>query len=394
MDEIIRFIKKILMQIILYPLRVLKVDNNKVLLINNLALKYSGNPKYIAECLYGKYPDQFEIVFAVSNPKNYVELESNSRHFIKFNSFQYFIAAMTCKVFITNSGGYSYIPLRKIQYVIDTTHGGGAYKKNGLDMFENTWLFRKDLMMSSKKTNVVLSTCRLATVSNTRSCMIPMEKYWEIGMPRNDVLINGDDKVQKEVKKKIGLSKNDKFVLFCPTYRKPDDNHFKNSVAVSYGIDSKRTCDALSERFGGNWKFGIRLHPRIVNEYSIDDGNIINLTDYEEMQELLLAADVMINDFSSSMWDFMLTGKPCFTFAIDLEHYIKTTEVYSPVEDWPFPKSTNNDQLVKSILEFDEIHYAEECKRHYTDLGGCESGRATQLVCERIFDISRGKYTF
>lgn len=57
----------------------------------------------------------------------------------------------------------------------------------------------------------------------------------------------------------------------------------------------------------------------------------IDLTDYEDMQELLLAADAMINDFSSSMWDFMLTGNPSFMYAVDLPHYVETTEVYTPV---------------------------------------------------------------
>ena len=104
------------------------------------------------------------------------------------------------------------------------------------------------------------------------------------------------------------------------------------------------------------------------------------------MQELLCASDAMINDFSSSMWDFMLSGKPSFLFAIDLEHYIKTTEVYTPVDSWPFPKSVNNDQLEKNILEFNEDDYKAACKRHYDELGGTESGEATKLVCERIYN--------
>ena len=113
----------------------------------------------------------------------------------------------------------------------------------------------------------------------------------------------------------------------------------------------------------------------------------MDFSNYEDMQDLLIAADVMINDFSSSMWDFMLTGKPCFIFAIDLQHYINTTEVHTPVSEWPFPRATNNEELERNIIGFDEEKYSADCKSHYEMLGGCETGEATKLVCDRIYNV-------
>jgi CDP-glycerol glycerophosphotransferase len=189
----------------------------------------------------------------------------------------------------------------------------------------------------------------------------------------------------------LGLKDGEKLILFAPTYRKPDDNYFKDSIAISYGVDCDRVCKAMAHRFGGTWRFAYRLHPCVVNRDGLPGGDVMDLSDYPDMQELLLAADAMINDFSSSMWDFMLTGRPSFLFAIDLEHYIKTTQVYTPVEEWPFPRSTNNDDLEKSILNFDEDSYAAACRYHYTSLGGCETGKATELVCRRIYEVCFGK---
>ena len=51
-----------------------------------------------------------------------------------------------------------------------------------------------------------------------------------------------------------------------------------------------------------------------------------------------------------------------------------------------FRKSTNNDELEHNILTFEEKRYKEDCKRHYEALGGCETGRAAQLVCRWISD--------
>ena len=291
---------------------------------------------------------------------------------------------MSSKIFITNSGGHAYLPLRKSQFVINTHHGGGCYKTNGLDMFEDTSLFRKDLKFSSNQTGVFLSTCKKFSKVNANSILLSQEKFWEIGMPRNDILIENNAEQKKRIRRKLGLKEGEKLVLYAPTYRKPNDNYFNESIAVSYGIDCERVCRALTKKFDGKWIFGFRLHPCVTNRDELPYGDVVDLSDYEEMQELLLVADVMINDFSSSMWDFMLTGKPCFIFALDLNHYIETTKLYTPVSEWPFSLARNNGELERNILSFDEEKYRTDCKAHYELLGGCETGKATKLVCELI----------
>ena len=389
MNAYLRFLKKVTCIAGLFPMRVFPVKRNRVMLHNDLAYNYSANPKYVGDYLYDKYPGEFEIIISVKDPDKYSYLNDSHRKVVKFNSLKYFYYALTSKVFLSNSGGYSYLPIRKSQYVINTHHGGGAYKKCGIHMYEDTKIFRRDLKLSSERTSVFLSSSKRFTEVMAESMVMPLDKFWEIGMPRNDFLVNHDTSNIKDIRQRIGLKEDQKLVLFAPTYRKPEDNYFNESVAVDYGIDSKRVCEALQKRFGGNWVFGLRLHPCVTNTFNLDDDNVINLSGYGEMQELLLAADVMINDFSSSMWDFMLTGKPCFTFAKDLQHYIETTEVYTPVSEWPFPQSTDNEKLISDILNFDEVEYKAECDRHYNSLQGCETGKATRLVCERIVDICK-----
>lgn len=386
MDALLRYLKKNIMLILLFPLRVLPVKRNRVLLHNDLANKYSDNPKAVAEYLMAAYPGKFEIVFTVGQPEAYGWLREKGIKTVRFNSWRYFYYAMTAAVFLTNSGGFSYLPLRKRQYVINTWHGGGAYKKCGIHMYEDTPLFRSDLLLASAKTNVFLSTCARFSEVVAESMLIPKELFWEIGMPRNDALVRGDPARREEVREKLGLKDGEKLVLFAPTYRKIADNYFKDSVAISYGIDCARVREALEKRFGGTWRFAFRLHPRVVNRDELPEGDVLDLSGYEDMQDLLCAADAMINDFSSSMWDFMLTGRPSFLFAVDLEHYVATTEVYTPVAEWPFPQAVNNDELERNILEFDEGKYAADCKRHYEALGGRETGKAAQLVCERIYE--------
>lgn len=386
MDEFLRYAKKIVMRILLFPLRLFPIRKNRVLFHNDLARNYSDNPKFVAEYLCNHYEGQFDLIFSVKDAQANAFLLERGIQPVKFNSFRYFLSAMSAQVLVTNSGGFSYVPLRKKQYVINTWHGGGAYKKCGIYMYNNTPLFRRNLRLAGNATDAFLSTCSRFTDVISESMLVPKAAFWEIGMPRNDMMIHPDAAVREEVRQKLGLKENEKLLLFAPTYRKIDDNYFKDSIAISYGVDSERVCKAMEKRFGGKWRFAFRFHPCVTNRDALPQGDYMDLSDYPDMQELLCAADAMLNDFSSSMWDFMLTGRPSFLFAVDLEHYVKTTQVYTPVSEWPFPKAVNNDELEKNILEFDEQAYRAACERHYQALGGCETGQATQLVCERIFE--------
>ncbi len=385
-DALIRYSKKKIMRMLLFPLRLLKVKKNKVLLINDLGYNYAANPKAVAEELLKLPEGTYELVYSVRSPELYRDMEQGKIRFVRYRSIAYYYHAMTAKVLLSNSGGYSFLPLKKRQVVINTHHGGGAYKKAGLDMYEDTPLFRKDLMLTSRSTTRFLSTNRRFTEAISASYLIEKEKFWEIGMPRNDQMLHLDKGKRDQIRAKLGIKDNQKLVLYAPTYRKPNDNYFKDSIAIDYGIDCSSVCRSLETRFGGQWIFGYRLHPCIVDRSGIIPEDTLDLCDYEDMQDLLVAADAMINDFSSSMWDFMLTGKPCFTYAKDLEHYVATTEVYTPVAEWPFPQSTTNEELVGSIIEFDEESYRIACQKHYESLGGCETGQAAELVAKYIYD--------
>lgn len=387
MNDLIRYMKKKAMRAILTPLKILRVKKNRVLMINDVSYNYSCNPKAITEYLLQQDKAMFDIVYTVKDLDAQKSLREKGLTITKFNSLRYFVYALTSNIIVTNSGGLSYIPIRKGQYVINTHHGGGAYKTAGIDMFEDSVFFRKDMLLSAKQINCFLSTNRKFTECISKACLIPEDLFWEIGMPRNDRLVNKSNGSVKTIKKKIGMKTEQHLVLYAPTYRKPADNYYKESIVIQYGIDNKMVCEALQERFGGEWVFAYRLHPCVENKKDYIVKGALDLSEYEDMQDLLEVADVLINDFSSSFWDYMLTGKPCFMYAPDLDNYVEKTKVYTPVNSWPFPKSKTNNELKESILNFDEKKYDADCKRHYEELGGCESGQATKLVCDRIKEV-------
>ncbi|MBE6999458.1 MAG: CDP-glycerol glycerophosphotransferase [Ruminococcaceae bacterium] len=366
----------------LYPLRLLPIKRDRIMLISDLNGKYSCNPKYLTEYLIEHYLDRFEVVYALSNPAEYPELPKRGVKTIKMGGLKYYIYAMTSGVFVTNSGGISFIPFRKKQMVINTWHGGGFYKKILLDYYPNTPSVIRSTQLTADKTDLFLVNCAKQKEHFPRALLIPKERLFACGSPRNDILFSGERK-QEEIKNKIGLS-GKKLCLYAPTFRRTSRSVFAGAESSVIDIDPEKTLEALKERFGGDWVFAFRYHPKIKDRKAVFHESVVDLSDYDDMQELLLAADVMINDYSSSVWDFAIQRKPCFLYATDIAEYEKMENFYIHVRDWPYPLGESMDELLRNIREFDEGNYRQAVDAHYAELGSFETGDACERLCGEI----------
>ena len=152
--------------------------------------------------------------------------------------------------------------------------------------------------------------------------------------------------------KYYGLDTKSKFILFAPTFRTEQQDPYTKKIHIST-MDIQRAVNSVNKKFGEQlWNFGIRLHPKLRNT-DIAEKGIVNCTDYPDIQELLYSADILITDYSSLMWDFSLTGKPCFIYADDIDEYEREHGFYMPSSQWPYPIARTNDELEKNILSFD-----------------------------------------
>ena len=151
-------------------------------------------------------------------------------------------------------------------------------------------------------------------------------------------------------------------------------------------MDVRGIVEAAKERFGGEWTILYRMHYFIKKRLPADTKgqHIIDVTDYGDMQDLLLAADILITDYSSSVWDYSLLKRPCFLYTTDLDEYLETQGFYVDVRDWPFPLAKNNAALVDNIAHFDEEQYLKDVHKHHTDLGSFDNGNATETISKRI----------
>ena len=99
------------------------------------------------------------------------------------------------------------------------------------------------------------------------------------------------------------------------------------------------------------------------------------------MQELLVAADVLISDYSSCLPEYTILKKPSFTYATDIENYEQG--LYYPLTDLPSPLATDNYELINNVLNFDENLFKQKAEQFLIDKGHQDDENS----CVRIVDF-------
>lgn len=340
----------------------------------------SCNPKYIFLYLKKTYGNQYEYIWCLKNKEE--REKSGSRYGVKTipsGGIQYFYYTMTSDVYISNGIAPSYIPFRKQQCVIGTWHGGGAYKKGGIDVAhsrEAGILYE----LSAQNVTYALSSCKKFSEVLQRSFLVDKDKILECGLPRNDLFFHNNRKKGLEMRQKLGICEDTKLLLYAPTFRssfKKLEGGFENCVS---GLNMSLLQSTLEEKFGGKWQILYRAH------YFFDDScsetDVIDVSAYPDMQEILVASDILITDYSSSIWDFALKRPicPCFIYAEDLERYLNDRGFETPISEWPFPLAKNNDELLNNILNFEYGQFERSVQKHLEDLGSFEKGMGCQAV--------------
>jgi CDP-glycerol glycerophosphotransferase len=359
------------------------VQKDKVFFSSYEGKQYSCNPKYIYEQMLALGIEGLHYVWEYNNPSCLPEeLQRDEVDTAVHNSLPYFYHLITAGTIVTNSGISGSIVLRKSQTCINTWHGGGAYKKVGTAISEDiNGTSRKELKLMAENTTYFLSSSRAFTDVMVDSTLVCRDKFLEVGMPRNDLFFDSERCriISDKARQQLGLEPDDRLVLYAPTYRGSSGS--QQTEIPMFREDT--VLDALVHRFGGTWKLLYRTHyyggsGRTLSERSLD------VSSYPDMQELLCLADVLITDYSSSIWDFSFTGRPCFLYAPDLKDYRHERDFYSDINTWPGVLAEGEEELLQAIEQFDPGIYESKLQAHQRSLGNCENGTATQRILELL----------
>ncbi|WP_369070255.1 CDP-glycerol glycerophosphotransferase family protein [Kineococcus terrestris] len=205
----------------------------------------------------------------------------------------------------------------------------------------------------------------------------------ETGYPRNDVLNAGDrDERRARVRAALGVPEGATAVLYAPTYR---DDEAAAATDAPLGLD----VAALTERLGPDVVVLLRLHHYVAHHRRPATGERVrDASGHPNISDLYLAADVLVTDYSSSMFDFAVTGKPVLLYAYDLEHYRDRLRGFTiDLEtEGPGPVLRDQDSLTAALRDLPGVAAAseEQYARFRERWCALEDGRASERVLDAL----------
>jgi CDP-glycerol glycerophosphotransferase len=360
--------------------KIFPLKRNKVLLFSYYGAQYGCNPKYISEKLVSLSPD-LKIIWAFLTPRRYDVYGVKK---VKYGSVRFLYELCTSKFIITNYRMTFTYWKRKEQIYIQTWHSSLRLKSIEKDAIESlTPDYIRMAQADSGITDFLVSGCAY-------SSQIFRQAYWydgkilETGTPRNDLYFKNNEHLVSEIRSKLGIPSNAKLVLYAPTFRQSGD-------LTCFKLNFEKICSILKDKFGGDWIPMLRLHPHLRHRSSeiCSAGSFLDVSRYEDIQELLLIADVLITDYSSLMFDFALLQKPCFLFASDYEDYIcKERKLYFDIDKLPFPLSQTEEDLYQEILQFKQQNWLSSLESFNAKIGNFEHGSASRQIADLISSLS------
>ena len=296
------------------------IDSKKITFIMTHDDKFNGNIKYIYEEIKQKYPKfKFNIISRKDYDINRIKSFSDFINLIKQGFKVYIIKnyhlATSKYVFLNNIFiTAAYLKFKKDVKVVQVWHAIGTFKKFGEEYKPSEKIDQLQKIANSIYTDVLVCSQKDIDVYS-KAFNVPKEKVKAVGSPVCD-LFDNQQRVQ-EIKNKIynmyPQIQEKNVILYAPTFRDYDNDNMKILNYVEY----------IGENLKDNNILLLRLHPHIYKKYNYQfkSKNIIDVSKYEDVNELMIISDVLITDYSSLFYEYTYLENPILFFAPDLEEY-------------------------------------------------------------------------
>ena len=371
------------------------VDDKTIVFESFGGKNYSDSPKYIYEYMQQHYP-QLNYIWVCARPEqtvipgNAIKVQKGSR--------AYYQAYAKAKYWVSNARLPLYLNKKENQVYIQTWHGT-PLKRLANDMKvvrmpgTTTANYKKNFYSEASRWDYLVSPNRYSTNIFKTAFWMDEARIWEIGYPRNDVLVTrqNDTDYLNQIKRDLNLPEDKKVIMYAPTWR--DDEFVKKG---QYLFDLKINLANLQKQIGDDYVILLRMHYLIANALDLNgyEDFAIDVSNYNDISELYLISDALITDYSSVMFDYGILKRPQFFFAYDIEKYDKGLRGFymDYMNDLPGEIITDEFKLAEELKHIDKHkeRYKDKIEKFYQDFCSLEKGHASQFIGDHIYnDIHR-----
>lgn len=364
-----------------------------VILYSNFDGKGFGcNPKYIARYIHD-HQLPFKMYWRVRDKEIAKSLPSYIKPIFTGTAKEY-IYIRLAHFYIHNSRVFIADNRKKGQYNIQTWHAIFGFKhaeraaENELPAF-----YVENAKLHSERTDLFIAASNWHEYDYRKNFWYNGE-IMESGYPRDDIYFSEDKSLKHNIKKKLGIKDDMKVLIYAPTFRDSGD------LSI-YNIPLEQIVKSLENRTKEKWAVIVRLHPNVPfevkNMFHYND-HVKEATTYPDPQELLYVSDLLISDYSSVAFDFLIQNKPVILFAPDYGN--ANLRPLSPLfKSIPYPHCYNITSLLQTIKCFDrekQMRDMEEFLENYKGENGepfvsFDNGHAAKKIVERIQLVMSGK---
>lgn len=346
-----------------------RTDDDLVIFVSFMGKSFNDSPKVIYDYMQLK-PEykKYRCIWAFEEPERFPELET-----VKIDSPAYFKAALKAKYWVTNTNIERGLKFKKKSQVYLNTWHGIALKHIG-----NDCPGRKDYNFDTVDYLVVSGDYDkrvFKSAFNARE-----SSYLRCGMPRNEELWLADDHTKAKMRKKLGIPEGKKVILYAPTWRESTDG------GKSYAIKPPIHFEQWQKKLGDEYVVLFRAHHQTTKVLGVVYNDFVrNVSDYPAVNDLMIAADILITDYSAIAFDYSILCRPIFCYAYDYDSYLTERGTYFGIDDQYPEKSQRTEDELLSAIQCVNIQAAAERTKKFRDYFVQYGGTATQQCIDSLF---------
>ncbi|WP_158295175.1 CDP-glycerol glycerophosphotransferase family protein [Eggerthella lenta] len=318
---------------------------------------------------------------------------------VKRGSDSYFKALARAGIIVMNNRLPEYVVPKDDQVYVQCWHGT-PLKRLGYDVkiemesaLNTTAELAERFGMDARKWTYLLSPSPYASKHLADAFGLSLDRragvVVEEGYPRNDALVRArDDRaVCGELRRSLGVPEGKRALLYAPTWR--DDSY---EDGVGYTFDYLLDFGLMKKRLGDEWVVLFRPHYYVANQFDFSayEGFVIDVSKVDDVNDLYLASDLLMTDYSSVMFDYANLRRPIILFAPDRDRYADAIRgFYFSLEEVPGPLCMTTDEVVEKVTHVEEhgLQYEQAYTAFVEKFCPLDDGFASARVLERLASL-------
>ena len=336
--------------------------------------------------------DRYDHIWEINDPVEYKQLKKEfgdwtNVRFVKKDTGGYFNALTSAKYLLVNHTLPPYFTKKPEQIYVNTWHGV-PLKKSGYDLPGGGFTAR-NTVRNFLLTDYLISPCRYMTrifLQSYKLGGIYTGKIIENGHPRNDLIVstNRDDIIEKLINRHVSVDEKRKIILYAPTWRGASSDGADKDISLYDEL-----CEYLYDHIDTEqYQILIKPHPAVYERLSGEElrsGWFVPPS--IDADELLSVTDLLITDYSSIFFDFLLTDRPMIFYTPDLESYRQSRGLYLGLHEYPGPHSGALEEIAGWINRAGTLRQEYGSAYDKMKTWACEfdDGDVTQKVIDAVF---------